>query len=243
MAGVVNFTFEHDPSALTDNVETQLNGVLDLDTPVAGQLTKHARAVRPGIPGVAHVEYRFILLLLGSVARVDGSPVTGALEVFRGVWQSAWISAALTKLAELGLFSQTYASFEAMLLSAARLAARQAVYPAEFIFGAADWSVVLGWLPGHFGAAANQPWHVSLTFDRLSTDSETSLLPLFGLCFECAPYFVRAQVLAANGSFCEVGTIHLEQMEKYACKAAGSFTALLAHRYYSLLPGVGAATA
>ena len=76
MAGVVNFTFEHDPATLTDNVATQLNGVLDLDTPVAGQLTKHARAVRPGIPGVAHVEYRFILLLLGSVARVDGSPLS-----------------------------------------------------------------------------------------------------------------------------------------------------------------------
>ena len=119
----------------------------DMCTPVAGQLTKHARAGRPGIPGVVHVDYRFILLLLGSVARVDGSPVTGALEVFRGVWQSAWISAALTKLAELGLFSQTYASLEAMLLSAARLAARQAVYPAEFVFGAADWSSGRLWYP------------------------------------------------------------------------------------------------
>ena len=86
MAGVVNFTFEHDPATLMDNVATQLNGALDLDSPVATQLAKHARGTRPGIPGVLHVDYKFILLLLGSVARVDGSLITGNLHVFRGVY-------------------------------------------------------------------------------------------------------------------------------------------------------------
>ena len=63
-----------------------------------------------GVLLYAKLWYRFILLLLGAVARVDGSPGAGALAPMRGLWTSAWISQALTKLDESGLFAQSFSS-------------------------------------------------------------------------------------------------------------------------------------
>ena len=96
MAQPITFSFENDPATLTDNVGTQLYGVLDTSSTLAPHLERHARATRPAVPGVLHVEFRFILLLLGAVARVDGAQGTGALAPMRGLWTEAWISQALS---------------------------------------------------------------------------------------------------------------------------------------------------
>ena len=69
--------FEHvevAPAALTDNLGTELNGVIPLTSPAAPHLERHAKGVKPAGGGVLHVDYRFIILLIGvSSARWLGS--------------------------------------------------------------------------------------------------------------------------------------------------------------------------
>ena len=63
------------PAALTDNRGTELNGVIPLTSPAAPHLERHAKGVKPAGGGVLHVDYRFIILLIGAVARLDGAPL------------------------------------------------------------------------------------------------------------------------------------------------------------------------
>ena len=117
----VPFTYETAPAALTDNRGTELNGVIPLTSPAAPHLEKHAMGVKPVGAGVLHVDYRFIVLLVGAVARIDGAPATGLLAPLRGVFTEAWVQAALSKMESLGLFQSNYQSLEAMLVAAMRL--------------------------------------------------------------------------------------------------------------------------
>jgi hypothetical protein len=72
MALLINW--EVAPGALTNNRTTTLVAVVDDGTPLAAQMGRHARAVRPpGLAGVLHIAYKWLMMLLGSVARVDGS--------------------------------------------------------------------------------------------------------------------------------------------------------------------------
>ena len=76
-----------------------MNGVFTAGTDVARQLMAHARGVAPaGLPNVIHAPYKFLLLILGAVARVDGSAALSAVNPFRGTWSDAWVEAAFQKL-------------------------------------------------------------------------------------------------------------------------------------------------
>ena len=100
MALLINW--EVAPGALTNNRTTTLVAVVDDGTPLATQMGRHARAVRPpGLAGVLHIAYKWLMVLLGSVARVDGSSLLGALNPFRGTFELPWMVAALSKLEPL----------------------------------------------------------------------------------------------------------------------------------------------
>lgn len=102
----VNATWEVPPGALTNNVGTTLQIELDAGTPCASQLQRHAQARVPaGVVGTVQVAYKWVMLLLGSVARVDGSPAVGALKPLRGAFDISWINAALVKADSLGAFA------------------------------------------------------------------------------------------------------------------------------------------
>ena len=97
MALVINW--EVAPGALTNNRTTTLVAAVDDGTPLAAQMGRHARAVRPpGLAGVLHIAYKWLVVLLGAVARVDGSALLGALNPFRGTFELPWMAAALSKL-------------------------------------------------------------------------------------------------------------------------------------------------
>ena len=92
------------PALLADAANTQLNAVFTSATNLAQQLMYHARSVVPaGLPGVVHVPYKYLLLILGAVARVDGSAALGAANPFRGTWLDAWVEAAVQKRTKDGL--------------------------------------------------------------------------------------------------------------------------------------------
>ena len=99
------------PGMLADAVNTQLNASFVAGTNLANHLVAHARGVVPaGLPNAIHVPYRFILLILGAVARVDGSAILAAVNPFRGTWLDAWVEAAVQKLDTLGAFANPYPS-------------------------------------------------------------------------------------------------------------------------------------
>ena len=187
MALLINW--EVAPGALTNNRTTTLVAVVDDGTPLATQMGRHARAVRPpGLAGVLHIAYKWLMVLLGSVARVDGSSLLGALNPFRGTFELPWMVAALSKLESLQVFNRTHANFEALVLFARQTVAALPVYPAEFILTVGDYNQDFGWVPGHFGAAAAQPWHAGLTFAHMAQTQIDSLAPLFVFLFEASPH-------------------------------------------------------
>ena len=78
-------TLEHDPGTLTNNIGTALNVVLDDGSMLARGLLRLSKGVRPaGVPGFVHIAYKYILLLILAVARLDGSVLTGRLQPLRG---------------------------------------------------------------------------------------------------------------------------------------------------------------
>ena len=221
MALLINW--EVAPGALTNNRTTTLVAVVDDGTPLAAQMGRHARAVRPpGLAGVLHIAYKWLMMLLGSVARVDGSSLLGALNPFRGTFELPWMVAALSKLESLQVFNRTHANFEALVLFARQTVAALPVYPAEFILTVGDYNQDFGWVPGHFGAAAAQPWHAGLTFAHMAQTQIDSLAPLFVFLFEASPHYVRAQVTAGDDPFQEMGADYLLQMTAFS---RGSITA------------------
>ena len=217
------------PGMLADAVNTQLNASFVAGTNLANHLVAHARGVVPaGLPNAIHVPYRFILLILGAVARVDGSAILAAVNPFRGTWLDAWVEAAVQKLDTLGAFANPYSSLEAMIEGCIHYALAQAVYPAEFIFTAADYPINLNWVPGHFGALANQIWTCGLRFDLFAADASSSLRELFTFAYEAAPFYVRSQVIAPGGSFVRMSKAYLGQMEKHAGLPPGDMDSALA---------------
>ena len=87
MALLINW--EVAPGALTNNRTTTLVAVVDDGTPLATQMGRHARAVRPpGLAGVLHIAYKWLMVLLGSAARVDGSSLLGTDSTSEGA--NAW---------------------------------------------------------------------------------------------------------------------------------------------------------
>ena len=78
---------------------------------------------------------------------------------------------------------------------------------------AADFPQNLTWVPGHFGALANQPWICGLQFQQFAPAPGDAVRELFMLAYECAPFYVRSQVINASGPFRLVSTAYLGQME------------------------------
>ena len=217
MAGALYTGLDPAPGLLADALNTQMNGVFTAGTDVARQIMSHARGVVPvGLPNVVHAPYKFLLLILGAVARVDGSAALSAVNPFRGTWSDAWVDAALQKLLQLGAFANAFPSLEALIEGLISLVEAQAVYPAELIFTAADYVVNLNWVPGMFGPLANQPWTCGLSFGIFADDSAASLRALFTLTFEAAPFYVRTQVITAGAAFMRMSKVYLQQMEKHA---------------------------
>ena len=229
MASNITATYETAPAALTNNLGAQLNVELPDDCSAARHLVAHAKATPVAGMGQILVSYRYILILIGSVARIDGAPATLALHPLRGTFLESWMQNFLTRLETLGLFGVSHSSFVAMLLHAVELTRGLAALPADFIITVADYVPNLAWVPGHFGAAAAQPWHCGLTFGHVANTTADSLFPLFVFCFECAPFYVRAQVAAGANGFVMLGAAYLSKMEVgYAGLPAGSMPAGLA---------------
>ena len=206
-----------DPALLADGVATTLEGRLVAGTNVANKLLKYAQGfVPPGVAGEVHVPYKYILFLLGAVARVDGSAALGAANPLRGTWDPAWIDAALQNLDLLGAFASPSASLEDVVETCVTTASAQPIYPPALIFTAADYMQNLNWFPGHFGAMLLQPWHCGLTFSQHASGPTVSLRPLFLFVYECSPHYVRSQVIDASGGFVLMGKAYLRQMEKYS---------------------------
>ena len=90
MAGIF-LGLDTDPALIADALGSTLNGVFASASGAATQLTRHAQGFSPaGIPGVVHVPYKFILIILGSIARVDGSALLGGFNPLRGTLSDAW---------------------------------------------------------------------------------------------------------------------------------------------------------
>jgi len=217
MAAPLFTGYEIDPSMLADAVNSTLVGVFTSTSRLATQLTRHAHGFTPpGVAGVVHVPYKFILLLLGSVARVDGSALVGGCNPLRGTFAEAWIEAAFQRLDTLGAFTPTFAALEELIESMIDLVQTLAVYPAKLVITAPDYLFRFNWVPGHFGPLAAQPWCCGLQFDHVASGPATSLRALFMFLYELAPFYVRSQVTAAGGSFVLMSQAYLVQMEKYA---------------------------
>ena len=98
-------TLEHDPGTLTNNIGTALNVVLDDGSMLARGLLRLSKGVRPaGVPGFVHTAYKYILLLILAVARLDGSALTGRLQPLRGTFEEGWMQAVCRGLEDLGAF-------------------------------------------------------------------------------------------------------------------------------------------
>ena len=106
--------------------------VVDDASKLGTHVRRHADAVPvSGVPGSLHVALKFILLLVGAVARLDGAPATAALRVFRGLFAEAWLSGVLSKLEAMGVFDTAAPSLEALLRRILTETAKLAVYPRE----------------------------------------------------------------------------------------------------------------
>ena len=102
------------------------------------------------MPGFVHTAYKYILLLILAVARLDGSALTGRLQPLRGTFEEGWMQAVCRGLEDLGAFISPAKSFEALVLGAIRVVAAEAIFPAWLLITAADFVENLTWLPGHF---------------------------------------------------------------------------------------------
>jgi len=223
MAAQIFIGYDAAAPALADAMTTTFHGVFDATTRVAHQLTSHARAFTPaGMPGVVHMPYKFLLVILGAVARVDGSAIVGALNPLRGTFMDTWVEAAFQRLEAMGAFTPAYPSLEALIENILALTAALAIYPAEFILTAADYLQNLSWFPGHFGALPNQPWSCGIRFDQHASGPHASLRALFMFAFECAPYYVRSQVTGAGGSFTLMSQSYFTRMEEYSSLGVGT---------------------
>ena len=75
MAAQIFLGYDTAPPALADAMTTTFHGVFDSTTRVAHQLTCHAKAFTPvGVPGVVHMPYKFLLVMLASTARRLSGP-------------------------------------------------------------------------------------------------------------------------------------------------------------------------
>ena len=74
----------------------------------------------------------------------------------------------------------------------------------EQILTSTDYTQALTWVPGHFGAAANHPWSIYLTFGQYSVGSEprSELQKVLPPAFQgpVASRTRRAAVLKAEGA-------------------------------------------
>ena len=74
MAGIF-LGFDTEPAMIADALGSTLSGDFASASSAAAQLTRHAQGFTPpGVAGVIHVPYKFILIILGSVARVNAQP-------------------------------------------------------------------------------------------------------------------------------------------------------------------------
>ena len=221
MAASIVITYDTPPHLLADHPDTPLLVVVDDASKLGTHVRRHADAAPvPGVPGSLHVALKFILLLVGAVARLDGAPATAALRVFRGLFSEPWLSSVLSKLEAMGVFDAAVPSLEALVRRILTAVAKLAVYPREFIFSSMDFTESLTWAPGHFGPSP--PWFVDLSFIHMGTTSQHTLLPLFTFIFECDRHYVRAQVTSTTGHLAYMAKAYLEQIEKYAGQSPGT---------------------
>ena len=171
MAASINVTYETPPHLLANHPDTPLLVVVDDASKLGTHVRRHADAVPvSGVPGSLHVALKFILLLVGAVARLDGAPATAALRVFRGLFSEPWLSGVLSKLEVMGVFDTTAPSLEALVRRILTETAKLAVYPREFVFSSLEFVESLTWAPGHFGPSP--PWFVDLNFGHMGTTSQ-----------------------------------------------------------------------
>ena len=225
---VASYAYENDPLLLTDNVGTELNGCVDDASATAIQLKKLAGASNLAGTGQVIVSYKWIVLLLWAVVRLDGSAAVWAIAPLRGVFSEAFTFAVLLELDSLGVFAGTFASFEELVLEAIRVTTARPIFPAALILTIGDWIGPLLWTPGHFGGAVAQPWLCGLTLRHAASSPDAPLRLLGVLSFETAPFYVRAQVTAATGGFVLLGEAFRVHMESYSGMPVGSLSVGLA---------------
>ena len=229
MAAPITLGTDVAPGLIADAVNSTLNVVVASPTPAATLFTRHFGALTPpGVAGVTHVAYKALLPIFGALARTDGSAALGGSNPLRGIADDAWTEAFVQRLNSLGAFALNYKSPEQFVQKCVALAKEQPVYPAEFTITAADFPQNLTWVPGHFGALVNQPWVCNLQFQQFAPAPGDSLQELFMLAYECAPFYVRAQVIDASGPLQLVSDAYSSQMESYAGVRAGTMSAGLA---------------
>ena len=182
-----------------------------------------------GIAGALAIEYKWHLLVVGCVVRLDTADAgLRPLRPLRGRFEIAWLQQAVRIIASFGVFSRRYSSLEHFLLHTMTVIKSQAVFPPGLILDSTGYIEDFAWVPGVIGPLAAQPWACELTFGDYIDGYGADARNLFQMLFECAPFYVRAQVADASGAFQITLDNYYGEIQAYSTIRAGRMNNALA---------------
>ena len=200
MSSTFTFSFPIIPAALQNSKATPFETQIDGAASVAAPFRTHMAAQSvPGVADAIKLEYKWHLLLVGGVLRLDTADANlRALRPLRGRFEEAWLQTALKVLESHGLFSRSYSSLEELILKAISTIGGASVFPPGLILNSSGYVEDLSWAPGQLGAAASQPWVCDFTFGDYIDSQGADSRALFQFLFECTPEQTRTDVISTE---------------------------------------------